>query len=236
MKILSWNCRRGLLSIEKYEKLLGVGSDIAVIPECVHPSKIQNTKHFDSVWKGKEGGIGLGIFSFSNDYQFSLLEDKIKYEWFIPIKVTGKTDFILIAVWMIRTPGYSSYGKLLYTALMEYEHLLKNERVIIIGDFNIDKKLATSYSGISRGQGFEKIIDIFSRYNIESCYHSLNHEEYGRESKATYYHYNHADKPFHIDYCFVNEELLQNVTKFTIGDYEEWHRYSDHSPIIVDIL
>lgn len=56
--------------------------------------------------------------SFSKKYNLTQLVDEIKYEWVIPIKVTGATSFTLFAVWARRMPGYT-YGKLVYTALQE---------------------------------------------------------------------------------------------------------------------
>ncbi|MEH7415031.1 hypothetical protein V7266_07065 [Neobacillus drentensis] len=163
MKIISWNCLRGTLFKDKLKKITELSPDLAVLPECPAPSTFQNEVEIkDSIWYGEEKGIGLGILSFSKDYKLSMLVDEIKYEWVVPIKVSGKEDFILLAVWTKRTPGYSSYGHILYSALKEYEHFLKNSRVIIIGDFNIDKNLPRSYSGIQGRLGFERIIELLN--------------------------------------------------------------------------
>jgi exodeoxyribonuclease III len=219
---------------EKYEKVLNIFPDIAVIQESVHVDKLKDSfRYHDAIWAGKEEGIGLGVFSFSKDINLTMLIDEIKYEWIVPIKVSGKADFVLIAVWTKRIPGLS-YGKLLYSALEEYEHFLRNNRVIIVGDFNLDKKLPASYAGIQGIQGFDRIIDLFRSYGMESSYHYFYKESFGLESKATYNHHKKINKPFHIDYCFVSKEILQGTQQFYIGEGQEWTGLSDHFPLIME--
>lgn len=234
MKIISWNCNGGLINKRKHESLLNLSPDIAVIQECRHPDVdgFPNAfNYYDFIWKGGEGSKGLCVLSFSKDYKLSVLVSEIKYEWVVPIKVSGKADFVLLAVWTKRSPGYSSYGKLLYSALKEYEHFLSNNRVIIVGDFNVDKKLRSSYSGI---KGYNQITDLFNSHGIKSCYHHFSNEEYGLESKATHYYHRKSDRPFHIDYCFVSEEILQSTKAFYIGESEEWVKLSDHFPLVLE--
>ncbi|MGM0836552.1 MAG: endonuclease/exonuclease/phosphatase family protein [Bacillota bacterium] len=235
MKLISWNCQRGQKINEKLEKIVRLDPDIAIIQECPHPQKFQNTDIQDYVWAGKEEGLGIGVLSYSNDYNISILVDEVEYEWIVPIKVSGKAEFILIAVWTQRIPGYSSYGKLLFTALKEYENHFDNNHVMVIGDFNIDKKLPSSYTGIKRGKGFEEIIELLNRNGLESCYHYLNKEKFGSESKATYYHYKKKDRPFHIDYCFVSREILKHTKNFYIDEGEDWIQSSDHLPLVIEV-
>lgn len=127
-------------------------------------------------------------------------------------------------------PGYS-YGKVLYSALQEYESIIRNNPVIIIGDFNLDKKVPSSYSGI---KGYKTIIDLFNNYNLISCYHHFNNEEFGSETKETYYHYGKVDRPFHLDYCLVSNEVLPTIENFYIGEKEVYAPLSDHLPLVVE--
>ncbi|MGG1680254.1 hypothetical protein ACIFOT_31790 [Neobacillus sp. NRS-1170] len=237
MKLISWNCQRGILKSEKFEKLKGLSPDIAVIQECSHHRKFPEAFDYeDAIWVGEDENIGLCVISFSKNYKLSLLVEEVKYEWVVPIKVTGDADFIMLAVWTKRIHGYSSYGQLLYAALKEYEHFLNHDRVIIIGDFNIDKKLSRSYSGIQGSQGFNLILDLLSSNNMVSCYHHYSNEEFGAESKATYHHHKKSEHPFHIDYCFVSNEWLQSIQHFYVGEGEEWVNLSDHFPLVIETL
>lgn len=235
MKLISWNCQRGILRKEKHEKILNLMPDIALIQECIHPTGLKNTLNYqDAIWAGKEDGIGIGAFSFSKDIELTLLVDEMKYEWIVPIKVSGEVDFVLIAVWTKRLPGVS-YGKVLYSALEEYQHFFLNNQVMVVGDFNIDQKLPASYSGIQGKEGFSRIIELLRSHEIESSYHHIYKESFGSEGKGTYYHHKKIDKPFHIDYCFVSKELLKNTQAFYLGEKEEWGWLSDHVPLIIEV-
>ncbi|WP_409304067.1 hypothetical protein [Peribacillus sp. SCS-155] len=233
MKLVSWNCKKGLNSKDKSKKLFELIPDIAIIQESFHPKEFNDDIQYeDAVWVGeeKDKGLGLCVLSLSKDYHLSLLVDKVKHEWIVPIKVSGKENFTLIAVWTKRMHG-SSYGKVLFTALQEYERLIQNGSVIIMGDFNLDKRVSSSYTGVG---GYTKMMEIFENYGLKSCYHSISREEYGSESQATYYHYGKSDKPFHLDYCFVSQDILPRMNQFYIGTAKEFLPFSDHVPLVFE--
>lgn len=114
---------------------------------------------------------------------------------------------------------------------MYYQQLYKSNHIIIIGDFNVDQKLNTSYSGT---KGLVELNKLLNNYKINSYYHYLTKEEFGQESKPTYYHHRKRDMPFHIDYCFISEGISNKETKFVIGDADEWVGWSDHLPLILE--
>lgn len=98
MKIVSWNCQEGFISREKYSKLSSLNPDIAVVQECLHPNEFNNKlKHHDVIWQGKSKSKGLCVLSFNHDIKLELLEQEDTYQWILPIKVSGKQNFILLA-------------------------------------------------------------------------------------------------------------------------------------------
>lgn len=50
--------------------------------------------------------------------------------------------------------------------------------------------------------------------------------------KKTFYLYRHKDKGYHIDYCFIDKEILK---KFEILNDIKWLEISDHLPIVIEI-
>lgn len=42
-------------------------------------------------------------------------------------------------------------------------------------------------------------------------------------------------RPYHIDYVFLPEQMLDSTTEFEIGEYSEWIETSDHMPIMIEI-
>lgn len=158
-------------------------------------------------WRRKGKRFRTRCIHILEDYKLEFLVEEIKYEWIMPIKVSGKENFTLIAVLTKKMPS-ASYGKSLFNAFIEYENLIKNGPVIIMGDFNLEKRVTSSYSGLGGKSGYNKIIDLFNSYNLTSCYHHINQEKYGMASQYTYFHHQNLEKPFHIDYCLVSQEFI----------------------------
>nr|WP_304220043.1 endonuclease/exonuclease/phosphatase family protein [Fredinandcohnia onubensis] len=230
MKIVSWNCQQGFINKDKYKKLLNLEPDIVVVQECASPSSFgQDFKYEDVIWKGNNENKGLCVVSFSKNLKLSVLKD-FTSEWIVPILVSGEKNFILIAVWTIKQPT-QSYGMTLLSALKEYADLYQNNDVVIIGDFNVDQRLRSSYRGT---KGLEEISGFLNNYGIFSAYHYLTNEKFSEETKPTYFHQRKPQNPFYIDYCFVSEKLLNKETIFSIGEGEEWVKYSDHFPLVLE--
>jgi endonuclease/exonuclease/phosphatase family metal-dependent hydrolase len=69
---------------------------------------------------------------------------------------------------------------------------------------------------------------------LASAYHSFTGEQHGAESKKTFFLTKRNDRASHIDYCFVHKSLL--VASVSIPMYATWRVYSDHVPLIVDLI
>ncbi len=229
MRIISWNCQGGFYN-QKYEKIIGLAPDIAIIQECNKPSKLPiSVQYEDIIWQGNDKK-GIGVMTFSSKYKISSLVVEYKFPWILPILVTGEENFVLVAVWTQDIPGFS-YGKLLLSALKEYNHLFENKSVIIIGDFNIDQKYKPSYGGIL----FDEITELLEVSRIKSCYHHFNNEKFGEETTPTYFHNRKKQMPFHLDYCFATIDVLERAREFCIKDGEDWNEISDHFPLIIEL-
>jgi endonuclease/exonuclease/phosphatase family metal-dependent hydrolase len=71
--------------------------------------------------------------------------------------------------------------------------------------------------------------------HLVSAYHVYFGEEFGSETRATHFFRGKPDAPFHLDYCLVPESWKQAITRVEVGTHDEWHRHSDHAPLIVDL-
>lgn len=78
------------------------------------------------------------------------------------------------------------------------------------------------------------VIGLLKDYQIESSYHYLKDKDFGEETDKTFYMYRKEDKPYHIDYIFMPKLFLKNVKQFSIGNYVEWIKYSDHMPLFIE--
>jgi len=43
-----------------------------------------------------------------------------------------------------------------------------------------------------------------------------------------------SGKTYHIDYCFASDDMMAKLKNFEIGEFDQWKKYSDHAPIIVE--
>ena len=83
-------------------------------------------------------------------------------------------------------------------------------------------------SGVSESTGtFEQCINFLKDHNLYSLYHERTGEEFGKESRATYYHQFKENKPFFIDYAFTNIQTFA----FEIGKWDKTE--SDHCPQMI---
>ena len=59
-------------------------------------------------------------------------------------------------------------------------------------------------------------------------------EEQGKESLPTYYHYHQQERPFHIDFCFLSQSLMNTLQNIEVGKFDDWMDLSDHVPMIIE--
>ena len=102
MRIVVWNCNMGFH--KKYEYLLALRPDIAIIPECANIKPLtKNAPKFKStsaIWVGDSPRKGLAVFTFG---QFSAILSPFYQDDFCPfiapIEINGPSCFNLLAVW-----------------------------------------------------------------------------------------------------------------------------------------
>lgn len=222
MKIVSWNCHGRFR--EKFSCMQALDADIYVIQECENPerySKEFSRFYHNHVWYGEKDSKGLAVFARSgivihlNDWPSYCLRH------FISVRVNEAFD--LLGVWA-SPPYIEEYY--VYQAINIERY---NRDTVIIGDFNSnaiwDKKI--------KRRNHAAVVEILNAKNLVSAYHYVTGEEQGEESKATFYMYGHRDKPYHIDHCFLAAE---RIGSFQILEADGWLQYSDHMPIVLEIV
>ena len=105
-----------------------------------------------------------------------------------------------------------------------------NNDSILVGDFNSNKIWDTK----DRIANHTDVVDYLNKKGIVSLYHQQENEKQGEESKASFFMYRKLDKPYHIDYCFTSNNIINNGFEINFEDAQKWIDLSDHSPIIVE--
>jgi exodeoxyribonuclease III len=231
MRIIAWNCNMAFR--KKAEQVLLYKPDVLIIPECEHPDKLIFPDSPTSVvWHGDNQHKGLGVFSFGN-YELKLLpEHAPSLKTILPISVTGPdTDFTLFAIWANNPldKGNQYIGQI-WKAIHHYEHLIKPEKTILAGDFNSN----SVWDKPRRTGNHTALVNALDLKGIKSIYHHRGGHLHGKEPHATFNLYKNIDKPYHLDYCFASEDFILKLTDIAIGNYNDWKKYSDHLPLIIN--
>ena len=100
----------------------------------------------------------------------------------------------------------------------------------MIGDFNAN----AIWDNPKKDYDFSRLANrLESEFKYKSAYHDYFGEAYGKESIPTHYFWWKEDRKFHIDYCYIPNDIT--INKVDIGNYIDWSSLSDHRPMIVDI-
>ncbi|MGL5383354.1 MAG: endonuclease/exonuclease/phosphatase family protein [Culicoidibacterales bacterium] len=221
MRIVSWNCQGKFR--EKYQYIEQYDADIYVIQECEDPKQSKNEGYRlfaeNSLWTGINKTKGLGVFAKLGISLENKQWENYLLRHFLPVRINQSFD--ILAIWTA-SPHIEEY--------CVYQAIHKNkfhERMVVIGDFNSNKKWDSKHSNRTHTYAVETL----KLFQLESAYHHQFQELQGEETQATLYMYRNKMKPYHIDYAFLNLAYYQ---KLTIGDYGKWAQYSDHMPLILE--
>lgn len=233
MKVITWNCNMAFR--RKAASILAHRPDILIVQECEHLDKLKFDADMEQptamLWFGGNPHKGMGIFSFG-DYKLKLRRThNPAFKMIVPIAVTGGPfEFDLYAVWANNpSDPDGQYVEQVWKAIQYYDKKLKSKRTMLIGDFNSNTIWDRKY----REGNHSNVVKRLAAKGIISSYHEQHRQVQGKEQHPTFYLYRHRDKPYHLDYCFVSEELAQKTQSVEVGEYDDWMKHSDHVPLIV---
>ena len=235
-RFVAWNCCGGF---DKDVLLLRqMGCDVAVLAEVPEkaPHPTFTDPEIDWHWDGRDSK-GLALAGFGTT--LSPIETPASTGRY---SLAAHTDrgFGVLGIWSCPPKDErNAYGRHVVSSIAAHEDWLADTPSIVAGDFNLAPYgIEDSKSGVLR--------DVFSRMKLlgyVSAYHHRTGEEFGLETTKTYFHYRHADKGLHIDYCFVHRDLLPRVVDLKVGTFDDYVRpkgsskgASDHVPLILDLL
>ncbi|MDA8692524.1 endonuclease/exonuclease/phosphatase family protein [Saprospiraceae bacterium] len=236
IKIISWNCNMAFR--KKYQKLVDLKPDLLVIQECENDTKLERyleTLDYNQlIWYGDNPHKGVAIISF-NTLEIKLNKKhnpEFKYVVPVTLKVNNRS-INLFCVWAMphKIERRKDYVGQIWGAINYYEKLLKKDS-ILIGDFNSN----TIWDKKNKVGTHTDVVDFLNQKNIQSIYHEKFRVKHGEENEPTLYLLKQKERPYHLDYCFASKNLFNKKTTFEIGKYEDWIKFSDHMPIIIDNL
>lgn len=227
MRLVTWNCNRGIYS-DKVPLLDPLAADIAVIQECPRPA----AESANCLWFGDNPRQGVLILAAS-PYSLRRLPalDGVP-KFVVPFLVSGPVgDFTLLAVWA-KAASVPGYVKAMIAAVEKYSDLIVGSPCVLMGDLNSSARYASMCPATLN---HSRLVTLLASRGLVSAYHGFFGEAQGDETRPTYYHRWNPEEPFHIDYCFMPAAWMQKVRNVQVGGYEEWKAASDHRPLVVDI-
>lgn len=125
----------------------------------------------------------------------------------------------------------SRYTGQVFRAIESYQAFISQKETLLIGDFNSNK----FWDSPSFQYNHSDLVAKLAEQQIISIYHHFYQEAQGEESGNTFYLYRHQSKGYHLDYCFMPETWAGRVKNVTLGPYETWCQFSDHTPLFVEL-
>lgn len=235
MRIITWNCNMAFR--KKADYVLTFDPDIVVVPECECIDKLKfpaGTKKPTSIlWFGRNLNKGLGIFSYGTTKLRLLKTHNPELKLIIPISVkNAQYQFTLYAIWAFNPDDPDgTYVEQVWKAIHHYETHLQRKSTMLIGDFNSN----TIWDKEHKESSHSHVVKFLEDRKIYSSYHLHHKQVQGKEEHPTLYMYRHKDTPYHIDYCFLSNDLAANLHSVEVGDFARWTQYSDHVPVIVTL-
>jgi len=231
MKIISWNCNGALR--KKYRALDQFDADLLVIQECEDP--VRSILEYEKwagkfLWIGHDKNKGVGIFAKRKTQLTALDWGNDGLQLFLPCRVND--NFNLVGVWT-KNPESRQFRYI--GQLWKYLQLRKQEFVsdstVLCGDFNSNADWDNKHKGCSHSD----VVKMLGHLNFRSIYHQVTGEEQGLEKTPTQFMHRKVDRPYHIDYAFVSNNLLEDNQSLYVGEAREWLQHSDHMPLVFSI-
>lgn len=225
IRIVTWNCCRGKPEA-KLPRLLDLDPDIVVLQECARPARLHRQTE---VWYGDNPNQGLLVWVNNGLYLKSSNRKRITAKFFLPVQVTGKVAFNLLAIWAKPSKQRPIYVNTLFRGITAYHDFVKFVPSVILGDLNTARYLS---AGDSHMQFVNLLKDEFA---LVSAYHEHFGVDHGHEIHGTYFDRTKKGKPFHIDYCFIPMSWLPRLRQVTVGQPKDWLDLSDHTPLVIEV-
>ena len=236
MRIVTWNCSQKLDA--KFEALMGLRPDVAIIPECAEPDvlrkKAPGFAFSDCEWQGSNPNKGLGVFAFGARSLRRHQSWDPRFHLFLPVEIRGIDAVNLLAVWAFNEatpPKVVPNPRTTSLALDHYARFLERSTAIVAGDFNA----GIAWDSKSKSGKFADVDAKLVKFGLASAYHAHTGDDFDEEECPTHWFLKNAKRSFHIDYIYVPSSKGCVVRSVWVGESTDWLKRSDHAPVVVEL-
>ena len=223
MRLITWNCARGPLE-KKLAALESLKPDIAVLCEAPSPAEVGSHVAW---FPADPPGLGVQVRAYG-DYTVEALAAGHLPNCVNAVRVSGPRTFNLLAVWTWPAP---TYLKALLNGLDMHRELFAAGPTIVAGDFNGNPGSDKPRQRLKWADAHQ----VLEQQGLVSAYHQARKVAYGDETEPTYLHRRKAEHGFHIDFCFVPAEWMDEEASVRVENAAPWSLLSDHFPVVTDL-
>jgi exonuclease III len=234
LRIVTWNCNMAL--DRKFEALLSLRPDVAVIQECAEPDRGAGRGWQpacrDADWIGFNAQKGLGIFTFGELTLRRHPSYAESFALYLPVEIDGPCRFNLLGIWVAdarKIPPGATNDPL--RAIGFYRPFLAAAPAVVAGDFN---RLPQQMSARPKESPGASVVELLASAGLENA-DTLMSDASGQDAlRRTHYHQRHFSRGFVVDYLFVPAAARSCLSAFEVGDPHDWLRWSDHVPLVAE--
>ncbi|MCU0501516.1 MAG: endonuclease/exonuclease/phosphatase family protein [Anaerolineae bacterium] len=230
LRIVSWNCNMALR--HKFEALLALRPDVAIIQECARPDERWRPACRDADWIGFNDQKGLGVFTFGDLILRRHVSYSDRFSLYLPVEIDGACRFNLLGVWVADArkipPGATNDPA---AAIDYYRPFLEAAPSVVAGDFN---RLPQQMSARSRKHA-ASVVERLTDAGLANAAHVMSDATGQDALRRTHYHQRHFARGFVVDYLFIPDVERARLTAFEVGDPHDWLRWSDHVALVAEL-
>jgi exodeoxyribonuclease III len=234
LRIVTWNCNMALY--QKFDRLLALRPDVAVIQECASPERDAARgwqPHCSSRdWIGFNADKGLGVFTFGSLRVRRHQSYTDTFSLYLPVQIDGPCRFNLLGVWMAdyrRIPTGSTNDPA--SAVKHYRRFLTNAPSVVAGDFNLLPQQMAFRTGEPHDHS---LIELLAQAGLRNVADLPIKGSSQRALKRTHFHQRKPGRGFVVDYLFVPGRESVRLAAFEVGDPRDWIQWSDHVPLVAE--
>ena len=235
LRIVTWNCNMALR--HKFEALLSLRPDVAVIQECAAPDGAAGrgwrAACRDADWIGFNAQKGLGIFTFGGLTLRRHPSYAERLSLYLPVEIDGPCRFNLLGVWVAdarKVPAGATNDPL--RAVRFYRPFLAAAPAVVAGDFN---RLPQQMSARSKEPPGASVVELLAEAGLENADIVMSDASGQEALRRTHYHQRRFSRGFVVDYLFIPAAARARLTAFEVGDPHDWLRWSDHVPLVAEL-
>ena len=232
LRIVTWNCNMALRL--KFDRLLSLRPDVAVIQECADPDAASKGWRPDCTgydWIGFNPDKGLGIFTFGGLTLTRHAGYSETYALYLPVTVAGWCSFNLLGLWAAdprKVPDGATNDPI--AALDHYRSFLAAGPAVVAGDFN---RLPQQMSVRRNGPG-SSVVDLLAGAGLTNADFAMSDASGQPALRRTHFHQRKFSRGFVVDYIFIPAAATARLSAFEVGDPHDWITWSDHVPLVAE--